>query len=180
MATLQDRAAPHADRVKAASALASSKDPSASDTLADALGTTDEKLTEAVLASLRALKAAPVLERRLQSDLPEQTKVRAAVALRHLKEPSSVAPLAAALKDPGSAVRKEAALALAVIGPQAAETELIAALADPDGDVRYFAADALGAVKTPRARAAISARIEVEKNPTVQSALGVAGAKQAR
>ena len=79
-----------------------------------------------------------------------------------------------------SAVRKEAALALAVIGPQAAEPELIGALADPDGDVRYFAADALGAVKTPRARAAISARIEVEKNPTVQSALGVARAKQAR
>ena len=65
MATLNDPAASRAERIKAAKALADSKDPHAIDTLVKQLAIMDEGIVAAVKSSLRALKAVPVLEQRL-------------------------------------------------------------------------------------------------------------------
>jgi HEAT repeat protein len=181
MATALDDSAPRAERLKAAKALATSKDPLAIDTLVRMLTTMDEELRAAAVASLKALKAGPTFEARLvDRDVPAQKRTEAALGLRHLKLESSVGPLAAALEDKSAEVRKEAALALSMLNPAGAEAALIAALADADKDVRYYAADALGLVKTPKAKEAVKARLAVEPNPTVQYALSVAKDKQER
>ena len=64
MATLNDPAASRAERIKAAKALADSRDPQAIDTLVKQLAIMDEGIVAAVKSSLRALKAVPVLEQR--------------------------------------------------------------------------------------------------------------------
>lgn len=172
MPNLTDSAVSMADRVAAARALGTSKDPLALETLLRGLGSTDEKLTEAILGSLKALGAAPVLAKRLTAAASvESLKVQACVGLRHLKDPASVPALAAALRDDSALVRREAALALTVLGPAGAEEELIAALGDTDGDVRYGAADALGRGRSPKARKAIDQQLARETNPTVRFAL---------
>ena len=172
MATLNDPAASRAERIKAAKALAESRDPQAIDTLVKQLDIRDETIVAAVKSALRALNAVPVLERRLaDSDASEEQKVLACKGLRILKEKSSIAPLVSALKDPSARVRKEAALALGVIAPAEAETALLTALSDSDDDVRYFAADALGDVRTAAVTQAIETRLAVETSPVVRSAL---------
>jgi HEAT repeat protein len=172
MATLNDPAASRAERIKAAKALAESRDPQAIDTLVKQLDRRDEGIFAAVESALRALNAVPVLERRLaDSDASEEQKVLACKGLRILKEKSSIAPLVSALKDPSARVRKEAALALGVIAPAEAETALLTALSDGDDDVRYFAADALGDVRTAAVTQAIETRLAVETSPVVRSAL---------
>src|SRR5262245_33676420 len=65
MATLNDPAASRAERIKAAKALAGSRDPQAVDTLVKQLAIMDEGIVAAVKSSLRALKAVAVLEQRL-------------------------------------------------------------------------------------------------------------------
>ncbi len=181
MAILLDDSAPRAERIKAAQSMGTSTDPLAVDTLARLLSTMDEELRAAAVNSLKVLKAGPVFEARVvDREVPVQKRKEAALVLRHLKAPSSVGPLAAALKDASADVRKEAALALSMIEPGAAEAELIAALADPDKDVRYYAADALSLVKTLKAKDAVKARIAVETNPTVQFSLTTAKDKQDR
>jgi HEAT repeat protein len=170
-----------ADRIKAIKALAHSKNPQAIDVLIKQLPIMDEGIVEATKASLRALGAAPVLERRLvDSGASEEQKVAACTGLRVLKEKSSIPPLISALKGPNPRVRKEAALALGVIAPAEAEAELLTALADSDEDVRYFAADALGDVRTAAVRQAIEARLAAETSPVVRAALMAARNKLER
>src|SRR5262245_1702627 len=172
MATLNDPAASRAERIKAAKALADSRDPQAVDTLVKQLSIMDEGIVAAVKSSLRALKAAPVLEQRLtNSGASEEQKVLACTGLRALKEKSSIPSLVSALKDQSARVRKEAALALGVIAPAEAETALLTALSDSDEDVRYFAADALGDVRTAAVTQAIETRLAAETSPVVRSAL---------
>jgi HEAT repeat protein len=172
MATLNDPAASRAERIKAAKALADSRDPQAIDTLVKQLDIRDETIVAAVKSALRALNAVPVLERRLaDSGASEEQKVLACKGLRTLKEKSSIAPLVSALKDQSTRVRKEAALALGVIAPAEAETALLKALSDDDDDVRYFAADALGNVRTAAVTQAIETRLAAETSPVVRSAL---------
>jgi HEAT repeat protein len=172
MATLNDPAASRAERIKAAKALAGSKDPQAIDSLVKQLVMMDEGIVEAVKSALRALNAGPVLERRLaDGGASEEQKVLACTGLRALREKTSVPPLVSALKDPSARVRKEAALALGVIAPAEAETALLAALSDSDDDVRYYAADALGDVRTTAVMQAIETRLAAETSPVVRSAL---------
>jgi len=172
MATLNDPAASRAERIKAAKALADSRDPQAIDTLVKQLAIMDEGIVAAVKSSLRTLKAVPVLEQRLaDSGASEEHKVLACTGLRALKEKSSIPPLVSALKDHSARVRKEAALALGVIAPAEAETALLTALSDSDEDVRYFAADALGDVRTTAVMQAIETRMAAETSPVVRSAL---------
>jgi|GEM_PF-2733952 len=179
MATVLDDKAPRAERIKAAKALATSKDVMAIDTLVRTLTTMDEELRDAVVTSLKALNAGAVFEARVVDlKVPQQQRREAAMGLRCMKLPSSSVPLANALKDPTPEVRREAALALSMVGPVPAEDALIAALADPDKDVRYYAADALAGVKSPKAKEAIMARLAVEQNPTVKYALTTAKNKQ--
>jgi HEAT repeat protein len=181
MATLNDPAASRAKLIKAAKALAGSKDPQAIDTLVKQLATMDEGIVTAVESALRALHAVAVLERRLaDSGASEEQKVLACKGLRTLKEKSSIAPLVSALKDQSARIRKEAALALRVIAPAEAETALLAALSDSDDDVRYFAADALGNVRTAAVTQAIEARLAAETSPVVRSALMAARNKLTR
>jgi len=172
MAILNDPAASRAERIKAAKALADSKDPKAIDTLVKQLAIMDEDIVAAVKSALRALNAVAVLEQRLaDSGASEEHKVSACTALRALKEKRSIPPLASALKDQSARVRKEAALALGVIAPAEAETALLTALSDSDDDVRYFAADALGNVRTAAVTQAIETRLAAETSPVVRSAL---------
>jgi HEAT repeat protein len=172
MVTLNDPAASRADRIKAAKALADSRDPQAIDALVKQLAIMDDGIVAAVKSSLRALKAVPVLEQRLaDSGASEEQKVSACTGLRALKEKSSIPPLVSALKDQSPRVRKEAALALGVIAPAEAETALLTALSDSDEDVRYFAADALGDVRTAAVKQAIETRLAAETSPVVRSAL---------
>jgi HEAT repeat protein len=172
MATLNDPAASRAERIKAAKALADSRDPQAIDTLVKQLAIMDEGIVAAVKSALRALNAVPVLERRLaDSGASEEHKVLACTGLRALKEKSSIPPLVSALKDHRANVRKEAALALGVIAPAEAETALLTALSDSDEDVRYFAADALGNVRTPAVMQAIETRLGAETSPVARAAL---------
>jgi HEAT repeat protein len=172
MATLNDPAASRAERIKAAEALADSRDPQAIDTLVKQLDIRDEGIVAAVKSALRALNAVPVLEQRLaDSGASEEHKVLACTGLRALKEKSSIPPLVSALKDHSARVRKEAALALGVIAPAEAETALLTALSDSDEDVRYFAADALGNVRTAAVMQAIETRLAAETSPVVRSAL---------
>ena len=172
MTTLNDPAASRAERIKAAKALADSKDPQAIDALVKQLAIMDEGIVAAVESALRALNAVPVLERRLaDGGASEEQKVSACTGLRVLKERRSIAPLVSALKDQGARVRKEAALALGAIAPAEAETALLAALSDSDDDVRYFAADALGNVRTAAVTQAIETRLAAETSPVVRSAL---------
>jgi HEAT repeat protein len=172
MTTLNDPAASRAERIKAAKALADSKDPQAIDALVKQLAIMDEGIVAAIKSALRTLNAVPVLEQRLVNrGASEEHKVLACTGLRVLKEKSSVPPLVSALKDPSARVRKEAALALGVIAPAEAETALLAALTDSDEDVRYFAADALGDVRTAAVRQAIESRLAAETSPVARSAL---------
>lgn len=172
MAGLTDPSATAEERIAAANALGTSKDPLAVETLIRGLGTTDEALTRAVVDALKAQKAAPVLAKRLaDANTVETRKVQACLGLRHLKDPACVPVLAAALKDESALVRREVALALTVIGPAPAEGALLAALSDSDGDVRYGVAEALGEVKSAKARQALEAQLVKESNPTVRSAL---------
>lgn len=172
MATLTDASVPSAERVAAANALATSKDPLAIETLIRALGTTDEALTAAVLAALRAQQAVPTLARRLTDPtVVEQRKVQACIGLRSLKDPSALPALVSAVKDPSPLVRREAVLALLVIGPAGAEDALLSALGDADGDVRYGAADALARVPGEKVTRALEAALARETNPTVRFAL---------
>ena len=172
MTTLNDPAASRAERIKAAKALAGSKDPQAIDTLLKQLASRDEGIVAAVKSALRALNAVPVLEQRLaDSAASEEQKVLACTGLRALKEKRSIAPLVSALQDQSARVRKEAALALGVIAPAEAETALLTALSDSDDDVRYFAADALGNVRTAAVIQAIETRLATETSPVVRSAL---------
>jgi len=172
MATLNDPAASRAERIKAAKALADSKDPKAVDTLVKQLAIMDDGIVAAVKSSLRALNAVPVLEQRLaDSGVSEEHKVSACIGLRALKEKSSIPLLVSALKDPSARVRKEATLALGVIAPAVAEAALLTALSDSDEDVRYFAADALGDVRTPAVMQAIETRLAAETSQVVRSAL---------
>jgi len=172
MATLNDPAASRAERIKAAKALADSRDPQAIDILVKQLSIMDEGIVAAVKSSLRALKAVPLLEQRLtNSGASEEQKVLACTGLRALKEKSSIPPLVSALKDQSPRVRKEAALALGVIAPAEAETALVTALSDSDENVRYFAADALGDVRTAAVTQAIETRLAAETSPVVRSAL---------
>ena len=172
MATLNDPAASRAERIKAAKALADSRDLQAIDTLVKQLDIRDEGIVAAVESALRTLNAVPVLERRLtDGGASEEQKVLACKGLRTLKEKSSIAPLVSALKDQSTRVRKEAALALGVIAPAEAETALLTALSDSDEDVRYFAADALGNVRTAAVTQAIETRLAAETSPVVRSAL---------
>lgn len=172
MTTLTDASVSSAERVAAAKALATSKDPLAVDTLIRALGSMDEALTSAVVASLRAQNAVPALAKRLtDANVVEPRKVQACVGLRHLKDPAAVPSLASALEDPSASVRKEAALALLVIGPAGAEDALITALRDSDGDVRYGAAEALGKIPGDKVTQALNAALAKETNPTVRFAL---------
>lgn len=172
MATLNDPAASRAERIKAAEALADSRDPQAIDTLVKQLDIRDEGIVAAVKSALRALNAVPVLEQRLaDSGASEEHKVLACTGLRALKEKSSIPHLVSALKDHSARVRKEAALALGVIAPAEAETALLTALSDSDEDVRYFAADALGNVRTAAVMQAIETRLAAETSPVVRSAL---------
>lgn len=172
MAMLNNPAASRAELIKAAKALASSKDPQAIDTLVKQSATMDEGVVAAVVSALRALDAVPVLERRLADNgASEEQKVLACKGLRVLKEKSSIAPLVSALKDQSARVRKEAALALGVIAPAEAETALLTALSDSDDDVRYFAADALGSVRSAAVTQAIETRLAAETSPVVRSAL---------
>jgi HEAT repeat protein len=178
MATLNDPAASRAERIKAAKALAESRDPQAIDTLVKQLDIRDEGIVAAVESALRALNAVPVLERRLtDGGASEEQKVLACTGLRTLKEKSSIAPLVSALKDQSARVRKEAALALGVIAPAEAETALLTALSDSDDDVRYFAADALSDVRTAAVIQAIATRLATETSPVVRSALLAAKSK---
>ena len=172
MTTLNDPAASRAERIKAAKALAGSKDPQAIDTLVTQLDIRDEGIVAAVESALRALNAVPVLERRLtDGNASEEQKVSACTGLRTLKEKSSIPPLVSALKDQSASVRKEAALALGVIAPAEAEAALLTALSDSDEDVRYFAADALGNVRTPAVVQAIETRLAAETSPVARAAL---------
>ncbi len=172
IATLNNGAASRADRIKAAKALAHSKDPQAIDALIKQLAIMDEGIVAALKDSLRALKAVPVLEQRLvDSGSSEEQKVLACTGLRALHEKSAIPPLVSALKDQSPRVRAAAALALGVIAPAEAEAALLTALSDSDEDVRYFAADALGDVRTAAVRQAIEARLAVEKSPVARSAL---------
>jgi HEAT repeat protein len=172
MATLNDPAASRAERIKAAKALADSRDPQAIDTLVKQLAIMDEGIVAAVKSALRALNAVPVLEQRLaDSGASEEHKVLACTGLRALKEKSSIPPLVSALNYHRANVRKEAALALGVIAPAEAETALLAALSDSDEDVRYFAADALGDVRTPAVMQAIETRLATETSPVARAAL---------
>ena len=172
MATLNDPAASRAERIKAARALADSRDPKAIDILVKQLDIRDEGIVAAVESALRALNVVPVLEQRLaDTGASEEQKVLACTGLRALKEKSSISPLVSALKDQSARVRKEAALALGVIAPAEAETALLTALSDGDDDVRYFAADALGDVRTAAVTQAIETRLAAETSPVVRSAL---------
>jgi len=134
MATLNDPAASRAERIKAAKALADSRDPQAIDTLVKQLAIMDEGIVAAVESALRALNAVPVLEQRLaDSGASEEHKVLACTGLRALKEKSSIPPLVSALKDHSARVRKEAALALGVIAPAEAGFMSTAGTADRPG-----------------------------------------------
>ena len=172
MVTLNDPAASRAERIKAAKALADSKDPEAIDALIKQLAIMDENVVVAIKSALLALNAVPVLERRLaDSGASEERKVLACTGLRVLKAKSSIPALVSALKDQSGRVRKEAALALGVIAPAEAEAALLTALSDGDEDVRYFAADALGSVRTATVMQAIETRLAAETSPVVRSAL---------
>jgi hypothetical protein len=84
-------------------------------------------------------------------------RIQAAKALGHIRDPRSVGPLAAALRDPDNAVREQASKALASIGAPAVET-LVTALGDADWRVRWEAVSTLDMIPDPRAANAVNAR----------------------
>jgi len=79
-----------------------------------------------------------------------EARQAAAEALGLIGDARALAPLLAALKDPDSAVRREAIEAIAHIG-QAAEEPVLHLLDDPDSEVRAAAAKTLGKLRDRRA-----------------------------
>lgn len=159
-------------QVKAIRALGKSKDPRAVAALLKRLGCKCDEIQEAATRSLRELKAATLLEKRLlDAAVNEEDRVLATLGLRALKEESSIAPLVQLLKDANPRLRKVAALSLAVIDPSKAEMPLIEALSDDDATVRYYAAQALVKVHTPAVKRGVEARIAVETDRDVLDTL---------
>lgn len=177
--TLNDRGASRADRIKAAKALATSKDPHAIDALLMEIMITDEDIAAAVKNSLRALKPAAVLEKRLEdSSAADWQKVLACRGLRVVGERSSVGVLVGVLKNGKQSreVREAAVSSLSAFASTDADAEaaLVAALSDSEPPVRSAVAYALSRVRTPAVKRAIEDRIAVEKDATVSDALDVA------
>jgi len=83
--------------------------------------------------------------------LPAERRRRAAQGLGNKKNPGTLAPLLAALKDKESSIRGEAAKALGAMPDSASVEPLITALQDPHPLVRRETAGALGAMKDTRA-----------------------------
>jgi len=169
---LNDGGATLPQKVKAIEKLGRSKDPHAIDALLKHLDSKADEIADAVENALRALKAGPVLEKRLEdSSVSEDDKVLACHGLRTLHEKAAVQALIRVSKTGSPRVQAAAIYALGAIAPAEAEAALIAALSSPEADVRRYAAHGLEDVPTPAARQAIDARLAVETDPLTRSAL---------
>lgn len=168
----EDPAVPLDERIAAAKAVGKAKDRASLDALARLIEVTDERLRRAVVDAIRAAGGVEVFSERL-ADLRAKPEARreAATVLRHLKDPRSVAALAAGLTDTDPELRARCAHAFAVFGAADAQPALIEALGDDSSDVRYFAVLALEQVPNDAVRAALNGRLAVESDPTVRDEL---------
>jgi len=157
---------------------------SASFSLAEALATTPEKATAALVAALtgedkaaraKALVAAakskdpaliPPLVALVKDEWAGKDRPKAVAVLGAMKDPRAVAPLAAALKDADSspvALRRRIVTSLRRIGGKEAVATIVAALMDESQGLQRHAAGALVALGEPAVTPlvdAVNARIE--------------------
>ena len=169
---LKDGAPTLCQTVRAIEKLGRSKDPRAIAELLKHLDSKCDEVADAVESALRSLKAGPVLTKRLEdSSVSEDDKVLACHGLRTLHEKGAAKALIRVSKTGGPRLRAAAIFALGVIAPAEAEPALIAALSDTDADVRRYAASELANVPTSAAKQAIDARLAVETDVLVRSAL---------
>ncbi|OGQ09831.1 MAG: hypothetical protein A2138_19210 [Deltaproteobacteria bacterium RBG_16_71_12] len=69
-------------------------------------------------------------------------------------------------------VREAVAFALCTVDAAAAEAALVQGItSEPSAKVRYYVAIALGELKSPAAKAAVSAQLKIEKDLTVLDSL---------
>ena len=145
-------------RVRAAERLKALAHPAAAPALATALNCESEPAALVAflgaIAGLAHAEAVPVVQPHLTSSAPD-VRIAALKALLVL-DPSQAGPhLAAAMKDPDSAVRRRASLlALGLTGPAALSLGE-QAIRDPVADVRSLAALVLGASGAESARGAL-------------------------
>jgi HEAT repeat protein len=170
---LLDQNAPMPQRIAAARALGKSRDPEAVPALLKAIGSRNEELADAVLASLRQQEAVPRLLAILEdAAAARDLQVLAARGLRILKDPRSIPAMINALRSPTVEVRKEACLGLGRFkAPESLEPLIEAMSNDADSTIRYLAAETVGEMRSPRAKAALAERVKVERDAVVKSAI---------
>lgn len=170
IATVVDRGAPIGKRIAAARVLGRSRDPRAIQPLLRALGSRDEMFTETVQAALRALDAVPILMAQLGDPAsPAEDRRLAATGLRYVRSRQAVPVLLQTLEAADPELRAEALMALDLMeAPERVAPLIVLLKKDPDHAVRYHAANSLGDVRTPEARAALEAQLQVETHTTVK------------
>lgn len=183
MGTLTDAGLSPEARLKRAQALGNDKTGAGLDELAAGLHISDEKLNEAIRASLNKRNAAtPLLDRALDAKAPVDARVNALAGVRALKPKDAaarVAPLLTDIKATSEPVREAVAFALCVVDAAAAEGALMQSLkTEPSPKVRYYLALALGELKTAAAKSAVAAQLKVEKDLVVLDSLERAARKQ--
>jgi beta-lactamase regulating signal transducer with metallopeptidase domain len=107
------------------------------------------------------------LARTAVSDVSDDAREKATMALAVRSEPEVVDPLLRALQDPSSQVREKAALGLALRRDPRVVESLIAAANDADSQVREKVAIALGLSGDPRAIDALNTRLD-DPDPQVR------------
>ena len=155
-------------RVRAAERLKALAHPAAAPALATALNSETEPAALVALlgaiSGLAQVEAVPVVQPHLTSSAPD-VRIAALKALLVL-DPSSAGPhLAAAMKDPDSAVRRRASLLALGLTGTAALTLGEQAIRDPVADVRSLAALVLGASGSETARGAL---LEAMRDPDMR------------
>jgi HEAT repeat protein len=169
---LRDPRARVQDRILAARVLGNSGAVDAIDALVQAAGSADERLRGAAIEALRKLQADVVLARRIADPKAgSEEKTSAADGLRVLRAPASVAALVGGLRDADPKVRARCAHALSVFGAELAAPALLTALGDRERDVRYYALLAVSSLDDARARAALRARLAVERDEVLHDEL---------
>lgn len=161
--SVRELSAPDASaRVRAAERLAALGHPAAAPALATALNAeTEPRVQVALLEAFGRFNfpsGTAIVSPQLESKVP-QVRVAALKALVALSAKDAGPHLAAALKDPDSAVRRRASLLALGLGGQAALQLGEQALRDSDAEVRSLAALVLGASGGEQARALLQSAL---------------------
>jgi HEAT repeat protein len=140
----------------------------------DLLQAFDERVGRADLAKLGAGVEAELMGIADDPSVPTTRRGNAVVALQWYPSDAVRSWLVARLRarrDPGEdLLRRKAASALSAFGPSAV-SELVPALADADPQLRVAVARALGTIADPAGRSALEARLAIETEQVVRSAL---------